>query len=239
MILCVAAGPLTANILIKRRIGYKIKPLGKTNRCAKVQQRIKEGWSFGDKPTDQEKAAARYTRAEWNNANHSYDGEIHNGKEHGQGIYKWKSGGRYEGKFVDGREVGGWYYFPDGGKAWCYRNEAGDQIAGRLVGEKGRWGTSMPKELERLAGQFDDRTMPVSAQNNLITLCHGLADEMSLSATRSVSEDQLNEMSSQIQDVRRRASQLQPSHDLAGCISRVVIMYRLFSGRETDPAFID
>ena len=56
---------------------------------------------------------------------HSYDGEWKNNNFHGEGVRIWKDGSKYVGKYENNKEVGGWYYFPDGRKIWCVRNDAG------------------------------------------------------------------------------------------------------------------
>jgi hypothetical protein len=63
MMLSVAAGSVIAHIWVKRRIGYAIKPLRKQDKHPNVQSRLGQGWTFGEDPTDAEKAAAPYERS--------------------------------------------------------------------------------------------------------------------------------------------------------------------------------
>lgn len=58
----------------------------------------------------------------------SYEGGWRRGKFHGEGVRIWENGSKYVGKYEDDKEIGGWYYFPDGSRMWCVRNDAGKLV---------------------------------------------------------------------------------------------------------------
>jgi hypothetical protein len=48
-----------------------------------------------------------------------YEGEFHNGKHHGQGVYYYDDGTYHKGSFKDGYEHGvGYYYYPKTNETW-------------------------------------------------------------------------------------------------------------------------
>jgi len=63
----------------------------------------------------------------WANGD-KYAGEFSGGMEHGEGTYTWAEGNKYVGKFKENNPIGGWIYWPAGGKAWSYKDSKGNWI---------------------------------------------------------------------------------------------------------------
>lgn len=106
--------------------------------------------------------------------NGRYEGQVRNGKEHGQGTYTWTSGSRYEGDFVDGDFHGrGTYTWADGNRyegewrndkrtgrgiyTWATGKWKGDRYEGDFVdGKRTGWGTHVSANGKVREGEWRD-----------------------------------------------------------------------------------
>ncbi len=86
-------------------------------------------YTNGDKYVGEYKDGMKHGKGTYTWANgDKYVGEFRNGREHGQGTYAWADGNKYVGKFKENNPVGGWLYWPDGGKARSYKDSEGNLV---------------------------------------------------------------------------------------------------------------
>ncbi len=86
-------------------------------------------YNNGDKYVGEYKDGKKHGQGTYSWANgDKYVGEFSDGMEHGKGTYTWADGNKYAGKFKENNPIGGWIYWPDGGKAWSYKDSKGNWI---------------------------------------------------------------------------------------------------------------